>query len=110
MKHLAWKYRANSNSKNGNKNHPLSHFYTISLPPALGSQTDGEGERQGGGRQVRGRGKGKNNNNLTSNILLHIVSSDFEMRLVETQVNEEKWQTQYTISRPIKHEVSSLTQ
>lgn len=42
---------------------------------------------------------------LTSNTLLYFVSSDFEMRLEETQVNEEKWQAQYILSHPIKHQV-----
>lgn len=35
-------------------------------------------------------------------MLLHFVSSDFEIRLEETEVNEEKWQTQYIISHLIK--------
>lgn len=38
-------------------------------------------------------------------MLLYFVSSDFEMRLEETQVNEEKWQARYIVSHPIKHQV-----
>lgn len=38
-------------------------------------------------------------------MLLYFVSSDFEMRLEETQVNEEKWQAQYIASHPIKRNV-----
>ena len=64
------------------KPHPNT-LNTKGLPGEPVSKMDGETERH------QGRGK-QNNHNLTGNVLLQFVSSDFEIRLKETQLNEEK--------------------
>ncbi len=68
-------------------------------PPARQTERLRDRERDGE------REKGTKTDNLVGNVLLYFVSSDFEMRLGETQVNEEKWQAQYIVSHPIKHQV-----
>lgn len=54
----------------------------MAFHPPPTSQTYGENEKE--------RQKGKKKDNLKGNLLLHFVSSDFEIRLEVTQVNEKK--------------------
>lgn len=62
-----------------------THFYSIGLPPPT-HEPDIRRERE----NEKERQKGKKKDNLKGNLLLHFVSSDFEIRLEVTQVNEKK--------------------
>lgn len=64
-----------------------AHSHTMAFhphPPARQTERLRDRERDGE------REKGTKTDNLVGNVLLYFVSSDFEMRLGETQVNEEK--------------------
>lgn len=78
MEHIAGKHCANSKSKHANTNHPLSHFL-LRRPPSTSTEESEEG-----------REREREKDNLIGNTLLYFVCSDFEMRLEEPQVNEEK--------------------
>lgn len=85
MKHLTSKHSPHPKSQQANKKLPLACFHIIGLPPPPTSQTEGESERQ-----ERKTQKEKQKDDVLGSTLLYFVNFDFEMRLENTRINEEK--------------------